>query len=418
MNYDTIIIGAGIAGMLAALGRAEAGERVMVLAKGHSATHWAPGCVDLLDVGDGDPLAGIEALIAAHQDHPYALAGVTTIQTGVARLRALCEAGGYPLAGSLQRNLLLPTAAGMLRPTCLAPATMVAGDARQLPRQGDGAAPLLIVGFRELRDFFPPMLAANLGAQGFAAEGTYLTLPPIERKLDFSTATFGRLFDQPEFRADVGRQLRQLVQRSGYRRIGMPAVLGLKQAIRVVADLQAASGALIFEIPTLPASVPGMRLYRLLEAALLQAGGRVQIGSLVLRAEAQGSRLEAIYSEAAAREQRHHAARYVLATGGIAGGGVRAEHSGVLAETALGLPLRTPAARADWFAARYLDEVGHPIFRTGVAVDAQLRPLDAAGRVVYENVTVAGSALTGADPIREGALEGIAVATGWMAGRL
>jgi glycerol-3-phosphate dehydrogenase subunit B len=418
MNYDTIVIGAGIAGMLTALGRAEAGAKVMLLAKGHGATHWASGCLDLFDVGDGDPLAEIEALIADHPDHPYALAGLEALQAGADRLRAACEAGGYPLVGSLRRNLLMPTAVGALRTTCLVPVTMAAGDARQLPRQGDGAGPLLIAGFHKLRDFFPPMIAANLRAQGFAAEAAYLELPPVERTLDFGTVSLARLFDRPDFRADVGRQLRQLVQRGRYSRIGMPAVLGLSQAAQAVGDLQAAAGALVFEIPTLPASVPGIRLYRLLEAALLKAGVRIQIGSFVQRGEAKGGRLEAVFTEAAAREQRHRADRYVLATGGIAGGGVRADHAGALVETALGLPLRAPNARADWFAPRFLNETGHPVFRTGVAVDGSLRPLDAAGQIVYENVAVAGSALAGADPIREGTLEGIAAATGWMAGSL
>ncbi len=418
MNYDTIVIGAGIAGMLAAIGRAEAGERVLSLSKGHGATHWAAGCLDLFDIGAGDPLAEIESLIAVHPDHPYALVGVDAVQAGAGRLRAACEAGGYPLVGSLRRNLQMPTAVGALRTTCLVPATMAAGDARQLPRSGDGSGPLLIAGFHELRDFFPPLVAANLCALGFAAEGVYLQVPPTERTLDFGTVSFARLFDRPTFRADVGRQLRQLVQRGRYSRIGMPAVLGLDNATQVVSDLQAAAGALIFEIPTLPASVPGMRLYRALETALQRIGGRIQIGAFVRHAEGRGNRLEAIYSEAAAREQRHAAARYVLSTGGIAGGGVRADHAGNLVETALGLPLRTPNARADWFAARFLNETGHPVFRTGVAADASLRPLDAAGQVIYENVAVAGSALAGCDPIREGALEGIAAATGWKAGQL
>lgn len=416
MNYDTIVIGAGIAGMLAAIGRAEAGERVLSLSKGHGATHWATGCLDLLDIGDADPLAGIESLIVHHPDHPYALAGIDAVESGAERLRAACEAGGYPLVGSLRRNLQMPTAVGTLRTTCLVPVTMAAGDARQLPRQGDGRGPLLIAGFHELRDFFPPMVAANLRTLGFAAEAAYLQMPPHDRTLDFSTVSLARLFDQPAFRTDVGHQLRQLVQHGTYSRIGMPAVLGLANATHVVSNLQSAASALIFEIPTLPVSVPGIRLYCALEAALLRAGGRIQIGSFVQRAEGKGRRLEAIYSEAAAREQRHYAARYVLATGGIAGGGVRADHAGALVETALGLPLRTPNARTDWFAVRFLSRSGHPVFRTGVAADAGLRPLDAMGRVVYENVAVAGSALAGCDPIREGTLEGVAAATGWKAG--
>ncbi len=416
MHYDTIVIGAGISGMLAAIGRTEAGERVLVLAKGHAATHWSTGCVDLLDVGDGDPLAGIATLIAAQPDHPYALAGYAAIEPGLARLQEICEAGGYPLVGNPQRNLLLPTAAGALRPTCLVPTTMVAGDVRQLPRQGSGVAPLGVVGFHELRDFFPPMIAANLQLQGIAAQSHYLRMPPMEKAPDLTTTGFAHLFEQPDFRAEVAAQLRHLVREEGYQRIAMPAVLGLRQAGQVVAELQATCGALIFEIPTPPPSVPGMRIYHCLEAALQRAGGRIQLGAFVQRGEAHGDQLEAVYSAAAAREQRHRARRFVLATGGIAGGGVRAIDTNHLIETVLRLPLRTPASRSDWFFPDFLAQPGHPIFRSGVAVDAHLRPLDARNQIVYTNVAVVGASIAGCDHIREGAYEGVAVATGWVAG--
>jgi glycerol-3-phosphate dehydrogenase subunit B len=424
MNYDTIVIGAGIAGLMAAIGRAERGERVMVLAKGHGATHWASGCVDLLDGGD-DPLAAVERLAAERPEHPYARAGAAALERGLEWLRAACEAAGYPLVGSPRRTLLLPTAMGALRPTALVPATMVAGDSRQL---ADGR-PTLIAGLHELRDFFPPMIAANLRAQGFAADGAYLQLPPTDRSKEFGPMIYARLFERPEFRAEIGRQLAEHVRRGGYARVGLPGVLGLRRAGEVVRDLQARAGALIFEIPTLPTSVPGARLFHALEDAFTAAGGRVQIGSFVERGEAldhesgegakgTGALLGAVYSEAAAREQRHRALRWVLATGGVAGGGLRADHTGELRETALGLPVRAPASSAEWFAPRFLAEEGHPVFRAGIAVDEALRPLDAAGRVVYSNVAVAGAALAGCDPIREGCLEGLAVATGFAVGQL
>ncbi|WP_129630232.1 glycerol-3-phosphate dehydrogenase subunit GlpB [Candidatus Oscillochloris fontis] len=416
MQYDTIVIGAGIAGMLAAIGRAKAGERVLVIAKGHAATHWTTGCIDLLDVGAGDPLAGIAALIAAQPDHPYALTGIHAIESGLARLQEICEDGGYPLVGSPQQNLLLPTAAGALRPTCLVPVTMAAGDARQLARKGSGEPPLLVAGFRELRDFFPPMIAANLQIQGFNAEGVYLTLPPLAHAADFSTTGFARLFEQVAFRTDVGRSLRKLVVEGGYQRIALPAVLGIHQAPQIVAELQSICGALIFEIPTPPPSVAGIRIYHLLEHAFREAGGRIQLGAYVQRGEAHGNHLEAVFSEAAAREQRHRASRFILATGGIVGGGLRAIDAHHLIETALRLPLRTPASRADWFFPDFLAQPGHPIFRSGVAVDAQLRPLDAKNQVVYTNVVVVGASIAGCDHIREGAYEGVAVATGWVAG--
>ncbi len=413
MHYDTIVIGAGLAGLMAALARAERGERVLLLAKGHGTTHWTSGCIDLLDAGD-DPLAAIGRLAAEQPEHPYALAGTVALEQGLERLRAACEAAGYPLAGSPGRNVRLPTALGALRPTCLLPATMVAGEARQL---ADGR-PTLIAGFHELRDFFPPLIAANLRDQGLHAEAAYLGLPPVERSHEFGPMIFARLFERTDFRAAIGEQLATLVRRGGYARVGLPAVLGVRRATEVVRDLQARAGALVFEIPTLPTSVPGVRLFQALHDAFLAAGGRVQLGSFVLRGEGAAATLTVIISEAAAREQRHRALRFVLATGGVAGGGLRADHTGVLQETALGLPVRAPGGPSEWFAPRFLDEAGHPIFRAGIAVDDQLRPLDAAGRVAYHNVAVAGSAIAGCDPIREGCLEGVAIATGWKAGLL
>ncbi|MFV9507145.1 MAG: glycerol-3-phosphate dehydrogenase subunit GlpB [Oscillochloridaceae bacterium umkhey_bin13] len=413
MNYDTIVIGAGLAGLTAAIGRAERGERVMLLAKGHGTTHWATGCLDLIE-SQTVPADALRSLRAERPDHPYALAGHANLATGIARVRAACEAAGYPMVGGLEHTLWLPTALGALRPTALIPATMAAGELRQL---ADGR-PTLIAGLPELRDFFPPLIAANLRAQNLPADGVYLDLPPVDRAREFNPPVFARLFERPAFRAAIGDQLAGLVRRGKYARVGLPAVLGLYQATDVVRDLQTRCGALIFEIPTLPTSVPGMRLYHALEQAALRAGVRIQLGSWVQHAEAQADHLVAVFSEAAAREQRHTAKRWVLATGGIIGGGLRAVHTGELRETALGLPVRAPSGRADWFAQRFLDEAGHPVFGSGLVTDAQLRPLDAAGRVVYQNVVVAGSALAGFDPIREGCLEGAAIATGYTAGQL
>jgi glycerol-3-phosphate dehydrogenase subunit B len=160
-----------------------------------------------------------------------------------------------------------------------------------------------------------------------------------------------------------------------------------------------------------------MRLFTIFERAITAAGGRFQLGAFVQRTENAGDKLTSIYTEAAAREQRHQAVDFLLATGGVAGGGVRTDHAGIVRETALGLPLRAPNGREQWFAPRFRAEDGHPIFRAGVGVNADLRPLDAADRVVYSNVVVGGNALAGADAVRERCYAGLALATGWKAGQ-
>lgn len=408
---ETIVIGAGLAGLMGALALAESGKRPLVLAKGNGATHWAAGTIDVWGQPGASSLhQALDQVITERPGHPYHLVGFDGLQAAIERFRALMIAARYPYVGTLDRNVLLPTAVGALRPAALVPAMMAAGDMRL-------GGEVLIAGFHELRDFFPPLAAGNLAAQGFPARGIYLDLPSVtKRHLDFNTRSFAELFDQPAFRQDVGRQLR--AARGNATRIGMPAVLGLHDPIGVLHELQSLSGAQVFEIPTLTPSVPGMRIYRILYDAIIAAGGRFQMGSEVLHGAGDSTTLTAIYSEAAAREQLHQARGFLLATGGITGGGIRTDHTGKVWETALGLPVHAPDGREAWFASRFLHEGGHPIFSAGVAVNARQRPLDALGAVVYENVVVAGQALAGADTLRERCSTGVALATGWRAGQL
>ena len=87
-----------------------------------------------------------------------------------------------------------------------------------------------------------------------------------------------------------------------------------------------------------------MRLYEALRAALLRAGGRVQIGEMVERVEHDGSRVTAVVSAAAVRTYTVRTGALVIATGGIAGGGLVAERDGRLLEPLLGLPVEAPPA--------------------------------------------------------------------------
>ena len=56
--------------------------------------------------------------------------------------------------------------------------------------------------------------------------------------------------------------------------------------------------------------------------------------------------------------------------------------------------------------------------RAGVAVDRELRPVDAAGERLYENVLVAGATLAGAEPWREKSGDGLSLSTGYRAAEL
>jgi glycerol-3-phosphate dehydrogenase subunit B len=66
--------------------------------------------------------------------------------------------------------------------------------------------------------------------------------------------------------------------------------------------------------------------------------------------------------------------------------------------------------RDQWFRREFLDPRGHPIFQTGVKANPQFGTW-------YENLYAIGGILPG-DFIREGSLEGVAIATGYQVGEV
>ena len=75
VTYDAIVIGAGVAGLTAALRLADEGKRVLVTAKGVGSTHLAPATIDVLGF-DPEPVArpaeALPAFTATNPEHPYA----------------------------------------------------------------------------------------------------------------------------------------------------------------------------------------------------------------------------------------------------------------------------------------------------------------------------------------------------------
>ncbi len=412
---DLLIIGAGLAGLSAAVAAAEAGLRVRVIAKGHGITHWHAGTLDLLGYM---PTAAGEKLVtqprAAWADlpvaHPYRLLGEEAIPAMLARFQDWLTAGDLVYTGATQtgQNLLLPTAVGSARPTFLAPQAQLAGDLSR-------TEPLLIVGVRGLRDFYPHLIAENLTRLGYTARADFIDWEVLTSQRDRNTVQLAAALDQPDAQARLIAALKPLVRDD--ERIGFPAILGLEQHREIWQRLQAELGAPLFEIPTLPPSVPGIRLYHVLRQRLLQLGGQIEIGMEAIGFTANHEQITAVQTATSARPLNHRAGHFVLATGGLLGGGFNSDHTGRCWETIFNLPLSVPQERSHWFQPQFLHAQGQPIFRGGVVVNDRWQPITADGRVVYENLWAVGNLFAHADPIRERSVEGIAIGTGVAAAR-
>lgn len=410
---DVIIIGAGFAGLTAAWQAAAKGHAVHVIAKGWGATHWLSGCIDVLGyypIAAPEPIASpaeqLAALIAENPNHPYAITGSDRVVAALEAFQALCGAAGYPLHGQLDQNWLLPSAVGTARPTCLAPATMTAGDLTS-------SAPMLLVGFKQLADFYPALIADNLQQIGVPARHIMLDMPSLKQRTATAPAMLALLMERDDFQAELASLLSE--QLGDAARIGFPAVLGQKPDLEVKEALENRLQRPVFEIPSLTPSIAGMRLQAILVNAIRAHGGRVTPGMEAVGAAFDQEQVTAVYTETPIRQTPHQADTFVLATGGILGGGITTDYSGSIREQVFDLPVVAPENHTHWFHLDFLDERGHPIYRSGVAIDGEFRPLNGDKEPVFDNLRCVGTTLAHAEVIRERSFEGVAIATGYAA---
>ena len=415
-RYDTIVIGAGLAGLTTACQLVQANQKVLLVTHGLGALLLASGCIDVLGFQPADsraplknPLSKLDDFLAEQPDHPYRFSGKENIQAGLATFQKLVQHDSLDYQGTADHNWLLPSPAGAVRPTCLAPASLARGELSQ----GGG---MLIIGFRELRDFYPALISQNLNEQNLGVQTDSLTvdLPPIPIADDMNVTPIelAHVFEEPDFRGQVVNIIK--AKSRGYDRIGFPAVLGIERHAEVVADLEKQLGKTIFEISTLPPSVPGRRLFERLRQIFTQAGGRIIIGSKVIDGTIEDGRVAQIRFETANRPKIVKAQNYVLATGGIYGGGIQTDADGgegKVWEPIFGLPVAANSNRHRWFARGFLDPKGQPFAGYGVRVNQQLNPVNGNNTPVAENLYVAGATIAGADWTRGRTGEGVALAT-------
>jgi glycerol-3-phosphate dehydrogenase subunit B len=410
MSYDTLVVGAGIAGLTAALRLTEQGQRVLIAARGVGATHLAPATIDVLGyLGDArveSPAGSMKALLAASPDHPYRHIPADQLAASLTWFTARAGTLGY--VGSLEENMLLPTALGVPRPSALAPQTMSAGDLRAGGR-------FVFVGVKGFKDFHPALIAENLVraelSQPVTARAVELEAPPGGLG-DLSGRVIAGRFDDDDLSHWLAGELVNRTEPD--ERIGVPAVLGVRSATETWGELERTLERKVFEVSTLPPSIPGIRLYEAMARALRAGGARIVHGVRVVGAHANDGRIASVDVVNATGTVSHPIGSVVLASGGFASGGLELDSFGVTRETVFDLPLiGVPTTERVRFAPGYFD--AQPLARAGVATDDLLRPVDAAGRPVYTNLHAAGAIVGGAVPWKEMSGTGISIATGYAA---
>ncbi|MFP6731910.1 MAG: anaerobic glycerol-3-phosphate dehydrogenase subunit B [Alphaproteobacteria bacterium] len=398
MKSDALIVGAELDGLIAATRLLDHGHSVRMLSTGVGSLHYAPGGIHVLGYapdGNGQPLSSpFDALSHLNENHPYQ-------KIGVGKARAALDwffGGAGPWAQCLRSD---GNNASAVSPAGLdAPAYGVAW--RQATFECLYGKQAAIVRVRHHRDFPAELLALELGKKGVDASIVDIDAPGLVVENAGLARAFDALEDSDIYFSGLKSQIPD-----GTEVVLFPAVLGLSEHSRILAALERALAIPCLEVPTLPPSIPGMRLQSAFEHALNDRGVIIHTGVHIERPCIAGGRFVSLVDD---RGRSHDASVIVISTGGILMGGLDVDSHGAVHETTLGLDVY----QSEPLNALSVDRSLSALHVAGVATDGDLRPLS-DGSTAYENVFVTGRTLAHWNPAEESSAEGVSIATGWVA---
>ena len=385
-EYDVIVIGAGVAGLTAGAVLAGQGRKVALVTTGEPTACLSTGCVDVCSGAD-DPLQGITQLPG---EHPFHLVSDTVIRQALADFLLVMADMGLPYVGEPAKNRWVLSAIGTFKTTCLVPATMQAS-----PQNADER--IHIITFAGLKDFYPGYIISRLKNASFSTyDAGVATTMGIAANFedDAFLEAFLLWLEKQNIRED---------------KIAVPAVLGLESAAAIVKKIEYRLERPVFEIPTIPPSMPGRRLFNGLKDDFRRRGGIIYWGWPVVGIEKSGKQIEAVRAESKGRPVSLNARAFILATGSFVGGGLHAKRDGII-EKVFNLPVFAPGNPDDWFDQDYFS-MNHGIGRAGIVVESSFRPVDCP----WANVFACGAILAHVDALKYGCGHGLAIATGQSA---
>ena len=413
VTCQLMVIGAGMAGMAAALFAARRGIST-VQAGLTGETLYASGLFDLYGVAHGstrelidDPWQGLKQLEQSYPEHPFCRVSAPQIRSAMDLLTDFLGDAGHPYAGYPNKNARLITPVGTIKRTYRVPETMWA-----CVQALEEKAPCLIVDIHGLRGFSAAQIVRTLKLSWPGLRAASIDLPWQNRLGPKYAEHIARGLEVEAARRELAEAIRPHLGQAKF--VGLPAILGIHDSRGVHHDLNQMLGRPVFEIPTMPPAISGIRLKETFESHLPPLGVKSFYHHTVHSIHHRANGRFVLELGRTEPETTVVAEHVLLATGRFLGKGLVAERQGIR-EALMDLPVCQPQNRSCWHRQQFLDPQGHAINLAGIEVDDRFRPLNPDGQVVYENLSAAGSILAHQDWIRTKSGTGLAVATAYGA---
>lgn len=393
---DVIVIGGGLAGLMAAAVAAGRGQSVTVLTYGSGSLPLASGAIDILK-GKFDDLPN---------HHPYKKIGLQSVSAAAKFLVDITAKANLPYVnGGINKKIPVVTAVGTLKYSALVPESM---DASVL----NSKKKIFVVGIKGLKDFYQEMIADNLRK--------FFTNKTIETMMIDLHLLGGRditCMDAAQILTDNEQQLAnelKTLNATADNAIILPPLFGVMGNFSR-STVQTQIKASIIETTCLPPSPSGIRLQRAFMRFLQSSGVKFFENTKVVRGVVDGKKVKGVVVENVVREKVFPAKKVILATGGFYSGGLTMREFDNPREPIFDLPVFFPTGAENWSNEQLFSNEPQGFSMTGILTNDNLNPIDSDGKVLFDNLHVVGANLGGCDKIFERSAGGIAIASAYKA---
>ncbi|MHA2024721.1 MAG: anaerobic glycerol-3-phosphate dehydrogenase subunit GlpB [Candidatus Thorarchaeota archaeon] len=443
LDADLLVIGGGMAGLVAGTVAAESGLKTILIQKGQGATVYSSGAVDVIgylpeaSMAFTNPEEGLAAIAGLYPLHPYSVIGygeeippedvvdaiIKRTRASVDWLKAHLDGTSATLIGDFSSNINPITVLGTTKPTCLIQRTMDSGN---IEEQEDST--LLFVGIYGHPDFNSTTTAKTyledriaMGVPPRKVVHCAIRLAPFGNTYNLSGIELARHLDHNEGLNELVEQLKVHVEKVGATHVAIPPILGIQNTLNNHSVLKQALGAHVFELLGFPPSVPGLRLQLALERIYREAGGKLLVGHEAVSYKMGKDQVESVTAKAPRRRIDVNAKAFILATGKFIGGGLAGNENGIR-ETTFDMMTVTGSyhSAADLLPSKSTNRIsitpeGQPLYSTGLTVDPNFRPIQEEGVEWARNLYAAGSVLAGYNYSVEKSGLGVALTSGFSA---
>ena len=383
MNFDTIIIGGGLAGLSAGLRLREKGQEVAIISSGENALHFSSGSFGVLNEGASVP-----------EGHPYTKLNLSKY---LGEVIPFFGKYGVALKGDPMKNGWRLTPTGTLKE-----GRFFMEETDILGKDEKTGEKALIVNFLGFMDFNTSFIASGLEKKGISVRIEALKLDSMKRlrenPSEMRSVNIARVMDSSW--SEVVAEIKKLLKDEDV--IILPQVFGLKDTA-VIESIRDSFDVRVMFVGTMPPSIPGIRTKMQLKKAFESAGGTILMGDEVVSAEVEGGKVISVKTKNLG-EHKLYARNFILATGSYFSKGIAATPEKVY-EPLFGLDVQFAEGRSSWYNPDFYSPQAFMDF--GVATNGEFKALKDGDPL--DNLYAIGSVLGGSGALKLGCGGGVAI---------